>query len=572
MRAPCDGLIAATPVGSTAYNLSAGGPILAWDLKGFVVSMVAPHALSARAVVAAPEDVLRVANEGGEPVEVVIDGDAGRCARPGRGQGGRVPPRRGRPRPASGLDLLLPLQGEAAAPHRLNALVGCRRGRPCVESGGHAARAPRREPAADRARRAAARSRPERDHRRDRRRQDGAGPRARPAARRQAAARDPAARGERGLCRGRVRRRTPTRDATPSSPSFASVCRSTADELVLARRVTSEGRTRAYIQGRSVSAADLRAVASRLLAFYGQHEHRRLTLASAQLEILDAFCGASTSRRAPRSSGCWRTPGASSGSWSELRERVGARERDLDLLEFELGEIEEAAPERGRGGDARSRAQAARGGRDPAAGGAGRAGGARARRRGRPARGRASRCWHRRASELGALARRRCRASTRSASAAASSPTRPRRSPASCAPTRVSSRPTRPARAGRGAARAARAAEAKARGSIADVLAHAERCRAEHARLVERRARRPRGSRRSSTQRVAELEQRAAASCGPRARRPRRSSRSRCARSSRSSAMADASFEVVARRARATRLARERSTGSARGAPTRSSS
>jgi NAD+ kinase len=74
VRAPCDGLIAATPVGSTAYSLSAGGPILAWDLKGFVVSMVAPHALSARAVVAAPEDVLRVTNQGRDQVDVVIDG------------------------------------------------------------------------------------------------------------------------------------------------------------------------------------------------------------------------------------------------------------------------------------------------------------------------------------------------------------------------------------------------------------------------------------------------------------------------------------------------------------------
>jgi NAD+ kinase len=73
-RAPCDGLIAATPAGSTAYNLSAGGPVLAWDLRGFVVSMVAPHALAVRAVVAAPDDVLRVVNEGGEPIEVVIDG------------------------------------------------------------------------------------------------------------------------------------------------------------------------------------------------------------------------------------------------------------------------------------------------------------------------------------------------------------------------------------------------------------------------------------------------------------------------------------------------------------------
>jgi NAD+ kinase len=86
VRAPCDGLIAATPVGSTAYNLSAGGPILAWDLKGFVVSMVAPHALSARAVVAAPEDVLRVTNQGREPVEVVIDGMKVGALGPGEGK------------------------------------------------------------------------------------------------------------------------------------------------------------------------------------------------------------------------------------------------------------------------------------------------------------------------------------------------------------------------------------------------------------------------------------------------------------------------------------------------------
>jgi NAD+ kinase len=86
IRAPCDGLIAATPVGSTAYNLSAGGPILAWGLRGFVVSMVAPHALSARAVVAAPEDVLQVTNEGREPVEIVIDGMKAGALGPGEGR------------------------------------------------------------------------------------------------------------------------------------------------------------------------------------------------------------------------------------------------------------------------------------------------------------------------------------------------------------------------------------------------------------------------------------------------------------------------------------------------------
>lgn len=73
-RAPSDGLIAATPAGSTAYSLSVGGPIVAWGVEGFVVNLIAPHALVARAVVAAPEDVLHVANESDEPIDVVVDG------------------------------------------------------------------------------------------------------------------------------------------------------------------------------------------------------------------------------------------------------------------------------------------------------------------------------------------------------------------------------------------------------------------------------------------------------------------------------------------------------------------
>ncbi len=71
----CDGLVAATPVGSTGYNLANQGPILAWGVKGYVVSYVAPHSLTARALVVAPTDVLHVGNAGGrEPVDVAIDG------------------------------------------------------------------------------------------------------------------------------------------------------------------------------------------------------------------------------------------------------------------------------------------------------------------------------------------------------------------------------------------------------------------------------------------------------------------------------------------------------------------
>ena len=48
---PCDGLICATPSGSTAYNLSNGGPVLVWGLDAMVVTFVAPHTLHARPLV-----------------------------------------------------------------------------------------------------------------------------------------------------------------------------------------------------------------------------------------------------------------------------------------------------------------------------------------------------------------------------------------------------------------------------------------------------------------------------------------------------------------------------------------
>jgi NAD+ kinase len=75
-RVRCDGLVAATPAGSTGYNLANQGPILAWGVKGYVVSFIAPHTLTARALVVAPDDVLHVVNQAGtEAVDIVLDGE-----------------------------------------------------------------------------------------------------------------------------------------------------------------------------------------------------------------------------------------------------------------------------------------------------------------------------------------------------------------------------------------------------------------------------------------------------------------------------------------------------------------
>jgi NAD+ kinase len=70
----CDGLVVATPAGSTGYNLANGGPVMAWGVEGFVVSFIAPHSLTARALVVAPADRLTIHNRSREPLDIAVDG------------------------------------------------------------------------------------------------------------------------------------------------------------------------------------------------------------------------------------------------------------------------------------------------------------------------------------------------------------------------------------------------------------------------------------------------------------------------------------------------------------------
>ena len=116
------------------------------------------------------------------------------------------------------------------------------------------------------------------------------------------------------------------------------------DEIVLARRVSAEGRSRAFVQGRSATAADLQALGGRMVAFFGQHEHRRLTLASAQLDLLDGFCGREQLELRAALGAAHTRMRELEGTLAELRERAGTRDRDLDLLSFEIEEIDELDP------------------------------------------------------------------------------------------------------------------------------------------------------------------------------------------------------------------------------------
>ena len=74
-RQPCDGIICATPSGSTAYNLSNGGPVLMWGLEAMAVTYVAAHSLHARPLVTPPgADVIVWNRTHGVEAGVLVDG------------------------------------------------------------------------------------------------------------------------------------------------------------------------------------------------------------------------------------------------------------------------------------------------------------------------------------------------------------------------------------------------------------------------------------------------------------------------------------------------------------------
>ena len=118
-----------------------------------------------------------------------------------------------------------------------------------------------------------------------------------------------------------------------------------ATELAIGRRVSASGRTSAFLAGRSASAPELQALGSRLLAFYGQHEHRKLTLSGAQLETLDGFAGEEHLERRTAYRDAHAEVLRIDRELALIREREGARERDLDILRYELEEIEAAEPD-----------------------------------------------------------------------------------------------------------------------------------------------------------------------------------------------------------------------------------
>lgn len=115
-------------------------------------------------------------------------------------------------------------------------------------------------------------------------------------------------------------------------------------DLVVARRVFRDGRTRAYAWGRAVAREDVAAGVERLIAMSGQFEQRRLARSSYQLDLLDAFCGEEQLARRREAAGAWRDLRAARRSHDELARSADAVAARLAELEALVEEVDGLAP------------------------------------------------------------------------------------------------------------------------------------------------------------------------------------------------------------------------------------
>lgn len=114
------------------------------------------------------------------------------------------------------------------------------------------------------------------------------------------------------------------------------------EELAVRRRISRDGRSRAFVGGRTVTLAVLAELTGPLLAFSAQHEQRRMMMASRQLDILDDFAGNELAALLDEYTILYSRRAELATSLNDLGHDFESRQREAELLKFQLAEIEAA--------------------------------------------------------------------------------------------------------------------------------------------------------------------------------------------------------------------------------------
>jgi len=135
-------------------------------------------------------------------------------------------------------------------------------------------------------------------------------------------------------------------------PDFAAAVEELGGEVedgrvLLARNISGEGRSRAFVGGASVPAAQLSAVADDLVAVHGQSDQHRLLKPAAQRDALDRFGGTKVTDLLATYTELHAALGATEAELTEVVTTARERAREADLLRFGLEEVEAVSPESG---------------------------------------------------------------------------------------------------------------------------------------------------------------------------------------------------------------------------------
>ncbi len=140
-------------------------------------------------------------------------------------------------------------------------------------------------------------------------------------------------------------------EVDPSHPAAIAAAEATGQtetsEVLLARTISTDGRSRARINGRMASAANLKEIGALLVEIAGQNQHQRLGARSVQREILDSFAGPEALQLSESLSAAVPAYIDSVRELERFESSSAERERQRDVLRFEIEEIEKAGVREG---------------------------------------------------------------------------------------------------------------------------------------------------------------------------------------------------------------------------------